>query len=140
MVKNKIHFMKKLLSILCVAVITLTAASCKKETVVAPNNNITSIKTVKATDWTTFNTTSKTVDLSVPELDSYANEHYAVLAYIAYGDNAPWEQIPEVFDGSAFSFTHNPGHVTLYVQNSNGTGTPIVPDNAYVKIVIIESN
>jgi hypothetical protein len=36
MAKKQITFMKKLLSILCVSIIALTAASCKKETVVAP--------------------------------------------------------------------------------------------------------
>ena len=132
--------MKKLLSILCVSIIALTAASCKKETVVQPNNNVTIIKTVNANDWSAYNATSNSVDLNIPELDDYTNEHGAVLVYIAFGDNAPWEQVPETFDGSAYSFTHNSGHVTLYVQNANGTGTPISPDKAYVKVVLVDSN
>ena len=132
--------MKKLLSILCIAVVVFTASSCKKETVVAPNNNVTIIKTVRSSDWSVFNSTSNTVDLNIPELDEYTNEHGAVLVYIAFGDNAPWEQVPEVFDGDAYSFTHNTGHVTLYVQNASGTGTPIIPAQAYVKVVLVDSN
>jgi hypothetical protein len=131
--------MKKLLSILCLSLIVLTVASCKKDTVVAPNTNVTVIKNVKSSDWSTFDANTYSVDLNVPELDTYFNEHGAVLVYIAYA-NGPWEQIPEVFDGQTFSFTHNPGHVTLYTQNAGGTGTPIQPDAVDVKIVLIDSN
>ena len=61
--------MKKLLSILCIAVVVFTASSCKKETVVAPNNNVTIVKTVRSADWAVYNSTSNTVDLNIPELD-----------------------------------------------------------------------
>ena len=132
--------MKKILSIICLFTVVLTAASCKKETVVVPNNNLTIIKTVQSADWSTFEGNALTTDLNVPELDNDYNENGAVLVYIAYGDNAPWEQVPETFGGQSFSFTHNPGTVSLYVQNPNGTGIPATPSPMYVKIVLIDSH
>ncbi|QHS55664.1 hypothetical protein GWR56_08975 [Mucilaginibacter sp. 14171R-50] len=134
--------MKKLLSILCVSVILLTAASCKKETVIGPSNNFTVVKTVNASDWSDFDANTLSVDLNVPQLDNDYNESGAVLVYISYDNNthdAPWEQIPETFDGEAFSFTHNPGHVTLYKQRSSGSGAPNDTDRIFVKIVLIDS-
>ncbi|WP_121248786.1 hypothetical protein [Mucilaginibacter phyllosphaerae] len=131
--------MKKILSIICLFTVVLTAASCKKETVVVPNNNITRIKTVQPTAWTTYQGNALTTDIDLPELTDDYNENGAVLVYVAYGDNAPWEQLPETFDGQAFSFTHNPGTVSLYVQNPNGVGLPATPSPMYVKIVLIES-
>ncbi|MBB5397745.1 hypothetical protein [Mucilaginibacter sp. AK015] len=131
--------MKKLLSILCVSVILLTAASCKKETVIGPSNNFTVVKTVNSNDWSDFDANTLSVDLNVPQLDNDYNENGAVLVYISYGSNNPWEQIPETFDGEAFSFTHNPGHVTLYKQRSSGSGAPNDTDPIYVKIVLIDS-
>jgi hypothetical protein len=132
--------MKKLLSILCVSIIAMTAASCKKDTIVQPNNNRTYIQQVLTEKWSNYNSTTLSADLTLPELNDVSNENDAVLVYIAYGKDAPWEQIPEVFDGQAFSFTHNPGHVTLYTQNSTGGGAPTPPDDIYVKIVVVESN
>jgi hypothetical protein len=137
--KNKSH-MKKLLSILCVSIIALTAASCKKDTIVTPNNNRTYIQQIASEDWDSYNATTLSADLSIPAIDNVSNENDAVLVYIAYGKDAPWEQIPETFDGQAFSFTHNPGHVTLYTQNSTGGGAPTRPDDIYVKVVVVESN
>ena len=132
--------MKKLLSILCLSIIVLTAASCKKETVYVQNDNFTTIKTVQSADWDPYQSNSLTVDLNVPELDADYNEKGAVLVYIAYGADAPWEQVPETFGGQAFSFTHNPGTVSLYVQNPNGVGIPSRPDPIYVKVVLIDSH
>jgi hypothetical protein len=131
--------MKKLLSILCIAVVVFTASSCKKETVVAPSNNFTVVKTVNPDDWAIYNANTLSVDLNVPALDNDYNESGAVLVYISYGDDDPWEQIPETFNGEAFSFTHNPGHVTLYKQKSSGSGAPNNTDPIYVKIVLIDS-
>lgn len=132
--------MKKLLSILCLSIIVLTAASCKKETVYVKNDNFTKVIPVQSADWGVYKSNALTVDLDVPELDNAYNEKGAVLVYIAYGADAPWEQVPETFGGQSFSFTHNPGTVSLYVQNPNGVGVPNTPDPIYVKIVLIDSH
>ncbi len=51
-----------------------------------------------------------------------------------------YEQIPEVYNGTSFSYTTNAGNVTLYAQSSDG-GTPIQPtDTIKVKMVLVNSN
>ncbi|TWR30240.1 hypothetical protein FPZ43_04665 [Mucilaginibacter pallidiroseus] len=131
--------MKKLLSILCIAVIGLTASSCKKETIVAPNNNQTIIQSVNSSAWvSTDGGATYAVDLDVPEIDSYANDNYAILVYISF-TNGVWEQVPEVYQGNAFSFTHNPGFVSLYAQRADGAQAATRPDNMQVKIVLVDS-
>jgi hypothetical protein len=133
--------MKKILSILCVAVVVLlTASSCKKETVVAPNNNLTILTSVNSSSWvTTDNGKTYSAEVSVPELDNYANDHAGVLVYLSFTDGV-WEQVPEVYNGTSFSYTHNAGKVVLYAQNYDGLQTTPIPDNAGLKIVLVDSN
>ncbi|PLW90872.1 hypothetical protein [Mucilaginibacter sp.] len=134
--------MKKLLSIICVAVITLTAASCKKETVVQPNTNTTKFFTVNSSQWqlVTDGGGSYVVDIAIPALDAKYSDEGAVLVYIAPPNSTEWEQIPETFNGRAYSFTHDVGRVSIYAQNPSGSGTPTVPPSFQVKVVLIDSN
>jgi hypothetical protein len=133
--------MKKILSILCVAVVVLlTASSCKKETVVAPNNNLTILTSVKPSNWvSTDNGKTYSAEVSVPELDAYATDHAGVLVYLSFTDGV-WEQIPEVYNGTTFSYTYNVGKLVLYAQNYDGLQTTPIPANAGVKIVLVDSN
>ncbi|MBD1394304.1 hypothetical protein [Mucilaginibacter glaciei] len=133
--------MKKILSTLCVAVIVLfTATSCKKETVVAPNNNLTILTNLSSNSWvTTDNGKTYSAEINVPELDSYANDHAGVLVYLSF-TNGVWEQVPEVYNGTSYSFTHNTGKVVLYAQTYNGLQTVARPAAAGVKIVLVDSN
>lgn len=134
--------MKKLLSILCVSIIALTAASCKKETIVQGNTNTTKFFTVNTSDWDLVpdGGGSYVVDLTIPALDAQYSDKGAVLVYIAPPNSTEWEQIPEVFNGRAFSFTHDVGRVSIFSQNPSGTGTPTAPQNLQVKVVMIDSN
>ena len=133
--------MKKLLSILCVSIIALTAASCKKETIVQGNTNHTVYRT-NVTDWQLISDGggSYVVDLNIPELDKTYSENGAVLVYITPAGSTEWEQIPEVFGGRSFSFTHDVGRVSIFTQNPSGNGTPTIPAALDVKIVLIDSN
>ncbi len=126
--------MKKLLSIICVAVITLTAASCKKETVVAPG-----AQTVfaKANNWTTTDGgRTYTADVAMPEIGDYFDNKGAVLVYI--DANNEYEQLPDVYDGITYRFTYTGGHVFIDAQNSDGKGTITVPSTINLKIVLID--
>jgi hypothetical protein len=140
--KNKSH-MKKLLSILCVSIIALTAASCKKETIVQGGNTNQTVYATNVTDWTLVTENGRSyykTDINVPKLDKTYSENGAVLVYIANTGDTQWEQVPEVFAGQAFSFTHDVGRVTIYAQNPTGTGTPTLPVPLDIKIVLIDSN
>lgn len=139
--KQKSH-MKKLLSILCVAVITLTAASCKKETIVQGGNTNQTVYATNVSNWqlVTDGGGSYVMDIPVPKLDKTYSENGAVLVYITTPGGTEWEQIPEVFNGRAYSFTHDVGRVSIYAQNPSGAGTPVLPPAMDVKIVMIDSN
>ncbi|MES2063161.1 MAG: hypothetical protein V4456_14640 [Bacteroidota bacterium] len=127
--------MKKLLSILCVSIIVLTAASCKKETVVAPGAQTIFTKT---TNWTSSDGgRTYTSDVSVPEIDDYFDAHGAVLVYNDLG-NGEYEQLPSVFEGITYRFTYTGGHVYIDAQNSDGTGTITIPPRLSLKIVLVD--
>lgn len=132
--------MKKLLSIICVAVIALTAASCKKETVIRNNNQTVYATNVSNWQLVTDGGGSYVMDINVPALDKTYSENGAVLVYITPPGSNEWEQIPETFNGRAYSFTHDVGRVSIYAQNPSGSGTPVLPPAIDVKIVLIDSN
>jgi hypothetical protein len=128
--------MKKTLLILFIG-ISLLASSCTKNTYVVPNQTI--LTTISGSSWTssdggkTFSTS-----ISVPEIDNYFNDHGGVLIYISFGGGV-YEQIPEVYDGIAFSYTHTPGAIEMDIQSSDGISPITPPGNMSVKIVLVES-
>jgi len=127
--------MKKILSILFVAIIAVTASSCKKETVVAPGA-ITGFYPAK--NWTTSdNGRTYTADVPVSDLDSYYIEFGAVLVYNDLG-NDQFEQLPSVYDGITYRFTYSPGHVYIDAQNSDGNSQTEEPPNLNLKIVLVD--
>jgi hypothetical protein len=139
--KNKSH-MKKLLSILCVSIIALTAASCKKETVVAPNNARTFIFDLTSSDWNqTSDGVSYYANLNEPALDKQLHLNGAVLVYISFDGEKTYEQIPETFAGVAYSFSHQTGSIQILAQPYDG-GLPTItkPGNVTVKVVLIDSD
>ncbi len=130
--------MKRILSIIG-CVIVLAASSCTKK-YITPNPNQTIQFTVKSGAWTTADggkTYSATLD--APEIDSYFNDHGGVLVYFSFTDGV-YEQVPEVYQGIAYSYTHNKGSLALYAQSSDGITPIAAPDDTVVKLVLIESN
>jgi len=130
--------MKRILSIIgCIVV--LAASSCTKK-YITPNPNQTILLNVASTAWTTSDggkTYSAVID--APEIDSYFNDHGGVLVYFSFTDGV-YEQVPEVYQGISYSYTHNKGSLALYAQASDGV-TPIArPDDAVVKLLLIDSN
>ncbi|MFD0766054.1 hypothetical protein ACFQZI_14420 [Mucilaginibacter lutimaris] len=127
--------MKKLLSIICLFTVVLTAASCKKETIVGPG-----AQTVftKANNWvTTDGGRTYTADVAMPEIDSYFDNNGAVLVYNDLG-SGEYEQLPSVFEGVTYRFTYTGGHVYIDAQSSDGTGTITVPPTLNLKIVLVD--
>ncbi|MBL4675785.1 MAG: hypothetical protein JKY70_06215 [Mucilaginibacter sp.] len=134
--------MKKLLSIICVAILAVTASSCKKETVVQGGNTNTTVYATNVSDWQliTDGGGAYVMDINVPALDKTYSENGAVLVYIAQPGSTEWEAIPNVYAGRSYSFTHDVGRVSIYSQNPSGTGTPVKPGAIDVKIVLLDSN
>jgi hypothetical protein len=130
--------MKKILTIVG-CIILLAASSCTKQ-YVTPNPNQTILFNVPSSSWATTDG-GKTFSsvISTPEIDSYFNDHGGVLVYFSF-TNGVYEQIPEVFNGISFSYTHNQGSVALYAQAADGVTVIQPPATATLKLLLINSN
>lgn len=130
--------MKKILSILFIAVIAIGLSSCKK-TYITPNPNRTIIYDVPVSSWvlSTDGKSYYSVLDDLPEIDSYFNENGGVLVYFNFNQGV-YEQAPYTFNNVAYSYTHETGNIVLYAQTSNGV-TPVKPDAMKVKILLIDS-
>jgi hypothetical protein len=132
--------MKKLLSIVCCAVMLLSVSSCTKK-YITPNPNQTIYADITSADWLAY-TDGKSyyVPINVAALDDASAQYDGVVVSVSYDDGKTYEQLPEVYNGLAFSYTYNTGNVSIYAQSPDG-GTAIKPtDPIKVKIVLVYSN
>lgn len=130
--------MKKILTLVS-CVIMLAASSCTKK-YITPNPNQTILINVKSNTWTTSDGGKTFVSIvDAPEIDSYFNDHGGVLLYFSF-TNGVYEQIPEVYDGVSFSYTHNKGSIALYAQASDGVSVIQPPADMVLKFLLINSN
>ena len=129
--------MKKILSILFIAVVAIGLSSCKK-TYITPNPNQTIFINVPANTWVLSDDgKSYHAVLNTPEIDNYFNDYGGVLVYFSFNQGV-YEQVPYVYNNVAYSYTHNEGSVVLYAQTPNGV-TPIKPDALTVKLLLLNS-
>ena len=128
--------MKRYLALL-IFPIMLLATSCTKTTNVVPNQTV--FANISSSTWTTGDG-GKTYSaiVSVPQIDSYFNQHGGVLVYVTFGNNT-YEQLSETYNGIAYSYSHNVGQVEIDIQSSNGTSIITPPGSLGVKIVLVES-
>ncbi len=131
--------MKKILTILFVAVIAIGLSSCKK-TYITPNPNRTIIYDVPVSSWVLSDDGRSYYAVldDLPEIDSYFNENGGVLIYFNFNQGV-YEQAPYTFNNVAYSYTHETGNIVLYAQTSNGV-TPVLPSAMKVKIILIDSD
>lgn len=130
--------MKKLLSILCLAVLVAIFPGCTKK-YITPNPNRTIVFDVPNSSWVlSSDGRSYYSVVDVPEIDSYFNDYGGVLVYYSF-TNGVYEQIPQVYDGIAYSYTHEKGTIVLYAQTPDGV-TPVKPISSKLKLLLIESD
>lgn len=130
-----LNVMKKSMLLICLAVL-MTAAGCKKEFIV-PNRTI--ITSLNPGNWIPMNggrTYSASIDM--PEIDDYFHDYGAVLVYVSFDDQT-YEQVPQVYNGIAYSYVSRRGQIVLEIQSSDGVGTVTPPGAIRVKIVLVES-
>ena len=123
----------------CLALIVMAISSCKKEYITQASPNVTVLFNVPTTAWT-LSTDGKSyyAVISTPEIDSYFNNYGGVLAYFSFTTGV-YEQIPEVYNGTSYSYTHNTGSVVLYAQNAAGTA-PVQPAALVFKLLLLSSS
>src|SRR3569623_274316 len=135
--------MKRLLSILCCAVILLSESSCTKQ-YITPNPNKTVIRDITSTDWVAYTdpggVKSYQAALDVPDLVQPSSDLDGVIVSISYDGGNTFEQLPEVYGNLSYSYTYNKGTVTLYAQTPDGTTAVQPTDPITVKIVLVYSN
>jgi hypothetical protein len=132
--------MKKLLSIVCCAVILLSVSSCTKQ-YITPNPNQTVTYNLTSADWQAYSDgKSYFAALDAPLIDGGFAQYGGVVVSISYDGGTTYEQLPEVYNNLAFSYTYNKGNITIYAQTADGT-TPIQPtDPIKVKVILVASN
>jgi hypothetical protein len=134
--------MKKILTLICCTIV-LAATSCKKETIVQPSANTkTAVFDVPASAWTlAADGTGYYADVPVKEIDDYLQHNGAVLVYISFNGELTYEQVPETYQGVAYSFNHQTGSVRVIAEVYDGqTPTITKPGACVVKVVLIDSN
>jgi hypothetical protein len=135
--------MKKLLSIVCCAVVLLSVSSCTKQ-YITPNPNKTIVIDITSADWTLFTdpggVKSYQAPLDVPEIDGASASYDGVIVSISYDGGNTYEQLPEVYGNLSYSYTYNAGNITLYAQTPDGVTAVQPTDPIKVKIVLVYSN
>ena len=137
--------MKKILSILCGAVILMTVSSCTKQYVAPATTNETIIAPVASSDWESYSDSvsgavAYSADITVADLSSDFAKFGGVIVAISYDGGNTYEQLPEVFNDLSFSYTYNNGHVTIYAQSADGSLAKKPTDDIKVKIILVDSN
>src|SRR5215217_3823573 len=96
-----LQLMKKLLSILCLAMVVAIFPGCTKK-YITPNPNRTIVFNVPNSSWVLSNDGRSYYSvLDAPEIDSYFNDNGGVLVYFSFDNGTLYEQIPQVYDGIA---------------------------------------
>src|ERR1700739_732794 len=132
--------MKRILTIVSCVMVLFTISSCTKQ-YITPNNTESVYATIAPTDWSLYTVDNKSYMASINEADidnNFANTG-AVIVAISYSDGV-YEQIPEVYNGTSFSYTYNNGNVTIYAQSPDGTTAVQPTQTLKVKITLIATN
>jgi hypothetical protein len=133
--------MKKLLSIAFLAIVVMAFASCKK-TYVSETRNEVYNETIQPSAWTlSQDGKSYTVTINADAIDQFFNDNGATLVYFSF-NKGTYEQIPEVYNGNSFSYTHSVdnqgGYIVFYAQSPVAGQPPVKPTEAItVKLVLI---
>lgn len=115
----------------------LMMTACEKTEYVVPNRTV--IVDISTRDWVTYDN-GKTYEalIDLPEYDDYNNDEGAILVYGTF-DNSNYEQIPQVYNGIAYSYVATAGSIKIEVQSATAAQT-VKPAAMTVKIVLIDSN
>jgi hypothetical protein len=117
----------------------LSVSSCTKK-YITPNPNQTIVFDVASSAWVASDPTtglSYSASLPVPEITDDFARFGGVIVSISYDDGDTYEQLPEVFNNTSFSYTYNSGNVTIYAQNSDGSAAVKPTDPIKVKVILV---
>lgn len=128
---------KYLLLLLCTAAIGLS--SCKKDTLVTEPLNRTILFDIRPNDWVlSGNGLGYYKDVSVPENNVNFNKSGHVVVSMSFEAADVFEGLPQVYQGVTYRYSAEPGFVTLYVGNANGTAVGRPTGTVTAKITLID--
>ncbi len=128
--------MKKLLTLLFPLMVLV--ASCEKNEYLPNRTVVTDLGFGRWISDDHGKTFSAAIDL--PELDGYLQERGGVMVYASFDNGVTYEQIPQVYDGIAYSYVTRRGQLVIDIQSSDGTVSIKPPSLMTVKIVLIDSD
>ena len=120
--------------------IMLLFSNCKKEVTQVVQPNLTILTTLDPANWKRDAASGVYYnEISVPEIDDHVVKTNGVLAYWTF-DNAVYESLPDVLDGSTVVCLYSKGLFTIELQNADGS-LPLPPPGVIgLKIVLINSD
>lgn len=128
---------KYLLLLLCT--ITVGLSSCKKETFITEPQNRTILFDIRPSDWVVSgNGLGFYKDVVVPENNDSFNRNGHVVVSMAFDDPLVYEGLPQVYQGVTYRYSAEPGFVTLYVGNANGSAVARPTGTVTAKITLID--
>jgi len=129
--------MKKIHLLLLMLPLVTLLSSCEKKEYIVPNRTI--ITELRPGNWiTSDNGRTYSAAIDMPEIDNYFNERGGVLLYVSFGSQT-YEQLPQVYNGVAYSYSTQPGQIVIDIQSSDGIEVINPPGSMTIKIVLIES-
>jgi hypothetical protein len=129
---------KNLLLILCT--LTLGLSSCKKEVLVAEPSNRTILLDILAKEWKTKdNGLTYYRDISVPENNANFNNRGHIVVAMSFEKIDVFEGLPQVYQGLSYTFTSEPGYVTLYLRRVDGQASAQPTFDSTAKITLIDA-
>lgn len=131
--------MKKYLLLLLVTTIGLS--SCKKEIIDSGQRNRTILVDIPGNNWkTTDGGRNYFTNISVPENTQQFNQSGHIVVAMAFENPDQYEGLPQVYLGISYTFTSQPGSVTIY-QNAVDNHILTQPSGvSTAKITLIDSD
>jgi hypothetical protein len=128
----------KLLRLLLIPLV-LVLGACVKQDSVVPNQTL--MYNLSSAGWTTSSAGRQYATLlNVSPITNSFNQSGGVLLYLSFDGGYTWEQVPEVYNGIAYSYTHSVGTIEIDIQASNGTSAITPPGAVMAKVVLIPSS
>lgn len=131
---------KKLLTLFVSLLVLASFSGCQQTEVINPNRTV--LIDINRNDWIPNNNgTVWTVNLNMPEINSYIYEVGMVRADISFENNVYSPLTDVYFNGVAYRMDYGVGYITLDAFYADGYGEPLgQPGPCRLKVVISESN
>jgi len=130
---------KYLLLLLCT--ITVGLSSCKKETFINETTNRTVLVDIPPGNWAlSANGLYYSTVVDLPENNSNFNHVGQVLVAMSFDNPDVYEALPQVYAGDSYTFTSQPGKVTIFINDAYNNARPVPPSGVTTaKVTLVDA-